>query len=275
MTIVKEREIACAVCGTKSTQFVTLSTNSIGHGQYLDTWETGSGGSIQHCQQCQFVSYDLSKCSDDEKEIVQSDGYSNFLLEDIVDLPAIQATHLEKDDFLCWVDLFCNLKEAKFFLASSYIQEKLGKYDSAVWEAISAAWTCEAGENKEEKEASVKCRKEALRLIKKAKKHSQPISPQPGMSEAIEIDLMRRSALFDEARKVIRIAKAIDLDETIARVIDFQEVLIGADDVEAHEIAEATFHSEYGWSLGVAVICLPGLATYRSPYTLVGRRYQT
>ena len=242
MTIVKEREIACAVCGTKSTQFVTLSTNSIGRRQYLDTWETGSAwSSIQHCQQCQYVSYDLSQCSDDEKEIVQSGGYNNFLLEDIFDLQGIEPlTFEERDDFINRVDLIANLVEAKFFLASSYLQEKLGKYDSAVWEAISAAWTCEAGENKEEKEASVKCRKEALRLMKKAKKHSQPISAQPGVSEAIEIDLMRRAALFDEARKVIRIAKAIDLDETIARVIDFQEVLIGAGDLEAHTISEAT-----------------------------------
>ena len=79
-----------------------------------------------------------------------------------------------------------------------------------------------------------------LTLSKLTKIWKPSKSARPVVSEAIEIDLMRRAALFDEVRKVIRIAKAIDLDETTARVIDFQEVLIGADDVEAHTISEAT-----------------------------------
>ena len=76
-------------------------------------------------------------------------------------------------------------------------------------------------------------------MIEKAKEESHQLVDQAGASEAIIIDLMRRSGMFQSALELVNKTKAMDIEEVVSEVISYQEKLVLAEDMDAHTISEA------------------------------------
>ncbi len=215
-TIMFEEEVECCICGEKSNHTGIGSTNSFGSPD-LDTRPPEMQRStiyhwIQRCPSCGYCSSDLSKCGENSKEVVNSKEYQDIVRDN--EIPEIAAS----------------------FLAQSYEEEKQKKYADSAWRAIHAAWICDDENNLE---SSVRCRKQAITLIKKANDQEQKIADQTGASEAINIDLMRRSGMYQEALELSEFVKAKDIEEIIRQVILYEEELIIKKDITAHTIAEA------------------------------------
>jgi hypothetical protein len=146
------------------------------------------------------------------KKIVNSKEYQNIIVSS--EMPEIAAS----------------------FLALSYEKEKQQDYSDSAWRAINAAWICD-DENK--LELSTKCRRQAVTLIANANKYGQKIADQAGVSEAITIDLMRRSGMYKEALELSATMKAEDIEEIIMQVIQYEVKLIAKQDIGAHTVSEA------------------------------------
>lgn len=216
MTTMFDEEVECSICGEKSTHMGIGSTNAFGSAD-LDTRPPEMKRStiyhwIQRCPSCGYCSQNLSECSEKTKEIVTSKEYQNIIKSG--EMP----------------------ETAACFLALSYEKEKQQEYSASAWGAIHAAWICDDVQNFK---SSIKCRKQAVALIEKAKKNGQKIADQPGASEAITIDLMRRSGMYQEALELSAAMKSEDIDEIIMQVIQYEEELIAKNDNAAHTILEA------------------------------------
>ncbi|MGV6852048.1 MAG: DUF2225 domain-containing protein [bacterium] len=216
MTTMYEEEVECCICGEKSNHMGIGSTNSFGSPD-LDTRPPEMQRStiyqwIQRCPSCGYCSPDLSECGDKTKEIVNSKEYQSLIGSQ--EIPEVAAS----------------------FLALSYEKEKQQEYSDSAWRAIHAAWICD---DENDLELSIKCRKQAVDLVEKANGLGQKIADQAGASEAITIDLMRRSGMFQEALKLCSIAKAADIEDIIKQVIQYEEQLISKEDMDTHTISEA------------------------------------
>ena len=216
MTTMIEKAVECSICGEKSNHTVIRSTNSFGSPD-LDTrppemLRSTINYQIQRCPSCGYCSTDLSECGDKTKEIVNSKEYQIIIGSG--EVPKIAAS----------------------FLALAYENEKQQKYSNSAWKTIHAAWVCDDENNFE---SSIKCRKQAVTLIEKAENHGQKIADQAGASEAITLDLMRRSGMHQEALELSAAMKAEDIEEIIMQMIKYEKELIAKEDIAAHTIAEA------------------------------------
>ena len=215
MTTMFKEEVECCICGKKSNHMIIGSTNSFGSPD-LDTRPPEMQRStiyhwIQRCPFCGYCSSDLSECSANTKKIVNSEEYQNLIQN--TDMPEVAAS----------------------FLALSYEKEKQQKYSDSAWRAIHAAWICDD----ENHDAAQKCRKKAISMIELAKANSQKIANQLGASEAITIDLMRRSKMFDEALQLSEYARKDNVEKVIKQIIEYQISLISNKDIASHTISEA------------------------------------
>ena len=215
MTTLFDEEVECCICGEKSTHMSIGSTNSFGSPD-LDTRPPEMQRStiyhwIQRCPKCGYCASDLSECSENTKEIVNSKEYQN-----ISGSPEMPVT-------------------AASFLAQAYELEMQQAYSDSAWQVIHAAWICDDNNNLK---LSTKCRKQAIALIEKAKNHGQILIDQVGASEAVTIDLMRRSGMYQQALELSEAIKKDDLEEIIMQIIQYQKVLIAKNDIAAHTISE-------------------------------------
>lgn len=217
MTTLYDEETAWGVCGTNSTQRVIGSTNTFGGSPDLDTRPPEMARStiyhkIQRCPSCGYCAYVISECLPNAETIIESDGYRNILENE------------NRPD------------SASAFLALSYLQQQSGEFDSAAWSAIAAAWICDDHENEQE---SQKCRLQGLSMIEKAKAESQEFSEEPGATQAVSIDLMRRVGMFEEAMSLAKVSlQSDDMLDIIQDIIRFEMELIKSKDTGVHTIAE-------------------------------------
>jgi hypothetical protein len=65
------------------------------------------------------------------------------------------------------------------------------------------------------------------------------VGGQPGLDDAIEVDLLRRTGAFAEASRRIRAALARTPPEVIAQVLRLQQDLVDERDLDAHTVSEA------------------------------------
>jgi hypothetical protein len=214
-------DVECCVCGEISNEAVIASTNGFGSDD-LDTRPPEMERStiefwIHRCPSCGYCSPDISKSSDNTKEIVGSKEYKEIIEGN--ERPVIAAS----------------------FLALSYEREKQYNYAGAAWNAIHAAWFCD---DKEDAEGSIACRKQAVYLIEKANEHKQKLSDKEGASEVITIDLMRRSGMYQEALKLAERIKQKNIDENLVLVIEYEEKLITQKDLSAHTVSEVLLVGE-------------------------------
>jgi hypothetical protein len=216
MTTLSEREVICCVCGTKSSHLGIGSTNTSGSPD-LDTRPPEMMRSticywIERCPSCGYCSSDLSECHDNARKLVETKEYQGIIENN--NTPETAAS----------------------FMALSYVKQKLHQYPWAAWGAIHAAWICD---DENDYESSRECRKVAISMIEKAKEESHQLVDQAGASEAIIIDLMRRSGMFKSALELVNKTKVMDIEEVVSEVISYQEKLVLAEDMDAHTISEA------------------------------------
>jgi hypothetical protein len=76
-------------------------------------------------------------------------------------------------------------------------------------------------------------------MLRKAEANGQEVVQQPGVSTAILVDLLRRAAALDEAAKVVDQAGESFSEEVLAQMLNYQNELIEAGDIDCHTIAEA------------------------------------
>ena len=192
MTTLVDAEIACAVCGTKSTQHEISSTNQFGH-MDLDTRPPEMRRStmefwVQECPKCGYVSENLQKKAPIERDFLSSEEYLGF----------------EKQAPLS--DL------AKRFVREGRIAEKAGLPDEAFYDYLCAAWASDdQGDEYWQKEA---------RLLSLKMLDTRNPNDRNDELTVLKADLLRKSGQFE--RLVSGYSDIHFEDELLNRIICFQ-----------------------------------------------------
>ncbi len=220
MTTMFVENFTCCICDTPSEHSVIGSTNAFGAAD-LDTRPPEMARStiyqsVQRCPSCGYCAADLSKGDDGVSDIVATDNYQMILNQ--LELPDLANT----------------------FLAMSHISQQQQQFSTAAWQVIEAAWICDDEDNID---SAKKCREEALMLIEKGHSNKQFLSEQKGASEAISIDLFRRTGRFEEAFELVQKTKTMELEEILCQILEFEEELIRSGDIDVHTIDEVLVES--------------------------------
>lgn len=216
MTTVSGKEVDCCICGAKSNHTRATSTTAFGSPD-LDTRPPEMERStichwIQRCPSCGYCAPDISECSPDASIIIKLPDYQNIVNNKSI--PDVAAS----------------------FMALSYEKQHMQIFLESAWSAIHAAWICDDENNDV---AARECRLVAISMIAKGKAQSQNIEYQPGVLEAITIDLMRRAGMFREAMNLAEETLTKDMEEIITQVVKFEVELINLKDIDTHTISEA------------------------------------
>lgn len=216
MTIILPSLLDCGVCNQISEHYILQSFSSFGYPD-LDTRPSEMARSsiynlIQRCHSCGYCSYDITKCKSKSKLIVASEEYQKIITDKSVP------------------------NEAASYLALAYEQAQYKDFVQAAWNVIRAAWICDDRSNINK---AIIHRKLALEHIEKAMSMGQMIIEQEGTTEAIKIDLLRRSGMFEQAIALCDVASEMDIDDLLLKIIKYQISLIQMKDMEAHKIPES------------------------------------
>jgi hypothetical protein len=131
---------------------------------------------------------------------------------------------------------------ANSFLCASIIQRKIGNFDRAAWSSIHAAWFCD---DSNDIEASKKCRRTAIDLIKLAQENGQSIGEQEGAEVAMLVDLLRRNRQFSDALALLENESDEEYDDIIITILQYQKKLISNLDAGCHTVSEALGGNDY------------------------------
>lgn len=215
MSAMRHDRVSCHVCGTESEHAVTLRATEEGAPD-LDTRPPETLRStmpswVQRCPACGYCAPDLARGSTKAERVVGAAAYK-ALLEDAT-RPALANT----------------------FLASSAVLEASAAHAEAGWQAVYAAWACDdAGDDG----AASECRLRAVELFAQAALSRQEVTEEPGGSDAVMADLLRRAGQFDEA---VACAEAGGERASMhtRRVLVYIASLAAREDRGAHSSAEA------------------------------------
>ena len=125
---------------------------------------------------------------------------------------------------------------ATSFLCKAMLDRESKDFAAATWALIHAAWACDDSNHAEQ---SMACRQKAVGMLILAEERNQQVAGQDGASTAILIDLLRRSGQAHQARQVISASRGGIADDIIARILDYQTVLLDTNDLSCHTIAKA------------------------------------
>jgi hypothetical protein len=221
MTTLEEATKECAICGNESTHKEIISTKALGSSDLdarppeperstIDYW-------IQRCPQCGYCAPDISKGDKEMSNIIQSDIYRGQLKN--TKNPQLA------NSFLCW----------------SLIQEEESQYKIAGWTSVKAAWACDDADNDE---AARQCRKRAVEMLETARQKGQWFAGNAGTEEAVLVDLLRRSAQFEESLIICEDRLSKDPEKFIRDILIFQKTLIKKGDITRHSTSEITGESD-------------------------------
>lgn len=217
MTTFYSEELECYVCGKTSTQTSVGSTNVFGSpdldGRPPEMQRSTMGAWVQRCPSCGYCSADISEGKPGTRELVESDSYKNQLGD-----PGYP-------------------KLANMFLCFSILEEGAGNIVSVVQLQINASWACDdAGAGSSARE----CRLKAAAFLEQVRDSGMKMHPdEPGLDEAILVDLLRRAGQHEKARSRCREALEQGYTDTVGGVLEFENELITQQDVAPHTIAEA------------------------------------
>lgn len=167
---------------------------------------------VQRCPGCGYCAADVSRSSPGAENVIKDTEYRQQLDDD------------------GYPDL------ANEFLCMAMIDRAANDYAGAMWALIQAAWACD---DHGSPAGAKKCRSTAADMLALAEHHGQSVSDQEGVSTAIFVDLLRRSARLDDARKAIAKRPPPQDDEVITSVLQYQERLIEQGDTDCHTMDEA------------------------------------
>lgn len=213
MTTIETIIQKCAICGKKSERTIITSSFSMGH-RNLDTRPSSENfdEKITCCPYCGYCDNDITEVTPKIKRAVESEEYQRIRKSTVYP------------------------KGALSHVSAAHIYEKLTDFVTAGWFWLKAAWLCD---DKKDTENAIKCRKRAAELFQKARKNSEQFAKSTGIEDSILMDIYRRIGDFGRAQKTCQNVLGDPLDETSAKVLNFQLQLIGQKDVGSHTIEEA------------------------------------
>lgn len=221
MTTLYENKTRCALCG-KTNKFKEIgSTNAFGSSD-LDTRPPEMQRStiftwIQRCRECGYCASDISESNPESGAIVNG------------------AEYRKQQNDQTYPEL------ANSFLCKAILDREAGKYASATWSLVHAAWVCDDAKRPNK---AMLCRHKAADMLVTAENQGQQVAKQNGASTAILVDLLRRSGRTDHARRAIAERRTRISEDIIIRILDFQLILIEKGDTSCHTIDEALGEDE-------------------------------
>lgn len=230
MTTIIPQVVSCIICGTKNDIFNLASTNSFGSPD-LDYRPAGMARysliyEVQTCINCGFSAPDISEYFN---EFLSNDQIKKK--EDLNKIKEIIASKEYKD--LLNNEFFPDFSNS--FLAASFIFEKIKKYNPAFNMAIKSAWIADDNVNINAAEYS---RDKAYELLDKTTEDYIDNSTRL----LIKIELLRRSARFEEAEDLISHALIeLQSDERGIQIISFQKEVIIKRETSIHRFSEINF----------------------------------
>jgi Uncharacterized protein conserved in bacteria (DUF2225) len=219
MTTYAQASVTCGACRRVFTHQELMSTNSFGSPD-LDTRPAEMQRStmhawIQRCPSCGYCAPDAEMFAPSLRAVLESADYQDQLADSRY--PTLATT------FMC---------AALLALAQE-------KHAEAGWSYLRAAWVLD---DAREIGLAALCRGKAADVFLALLRQSQTFVSQPGASEAVLIDCLRRAQRGAEALPLIEQALGQpheELQDVIVKVLRLQRQLIQQGDTDVHQIAEA------------------------------------
>lgn len=216
MTTIREVEIQCAVCGRSSEQVVLTSTNAFGSADLdlrppemqrstIHTW-------VQRCPHCGYCNVDLSHLQRAASQVMHSEAYRDQLADRT--LSALANT----------------------FLCVSLILAAQDELSAAGWKCLHAAWICDDERNTQ---GAVVCRRRAGSLFQQALVQGELVVASAAMSNAVLVDVLRRSQQFALAQSLCEDGLRQFTDDVMQSVLRFQSLLIQRSDTGCYTVVQA------------------------------------
>lgn len=220
MTTYSEDSVTCGSCGNIFQHYSLNSTNAFGsmdldtrppemQRSTMDAW-------IQRCPSCGYCSSDASVFNPDMRDVLSSPSYRAQLADE--SLPQLAAT----------------------FACAGLLHESNGQINDAGWAYLHTAWLLDDELKTAE---SARWRSRAADAFLGSMKRGTPIVPQPGESEVIVVDCLRRAGRGDEALRIIDSMGVAEIPEVIRKVFTYQRGLILKKDLGCHTVGAALKHS--------------------------------
>lgn len=202
MSYIIREQVKCAICGKTSQQPIILSTSIFG-GSDLDGRPHGMARNLlryklQECEYCGYINYNIEK-----------QPQHNF----------------DERKLLCDLESELAVRYFKFAKYNARIGNQLLAFDLF----LAAAWACD--DNKAKNDA-LKMRVELIRVYENHKDMINVLD-----SKSILIDAYRRTKQFKKAISLIENV-GITENETLNRIIDFQQELCDKKDDKCHTTLE-------------------------------------
>jgi len=215
MTTYMESSVVCGACGHVFTWHQLASTNTDGSPD-LDTRPAEMQRStmhawIQRCPSCSFCACDVAKFDERFREVMTQPAYKSQLAD----------------------SRYPNLTST--FICAAILAESIGERAGAGWNYLHAAWTLD---DAEKGDLARVCRGKAADIFLAILTEGRPFVQQPGASEALVTDCLRRAGRGPEALKVIESVLNQDCNGVIRRILTFQRTLIERGNTSRHLIAE-------------------------------------
>lgn len=216
MTTFANTSVVCGACGHVFTHRALASTNAFGSPD-LDTRPPEMKRStmhawIQRCPSCGYCSQDAAKFDDRFRPLMDGSAYRSQLAD--TRYPELAST----------------------FICAAMLLESIGQLDDAGWSYLHAVWELDDA-NKDDLARLWRGKAADVFLALLAEGHS--FNQQPGASEAIVTDCLRRAGRGTEALRVVEQALNQNYEDIIRKILTLQKVLIQRGDTGRHLIKEA------------------------------------
>ncbi len=216
MTTLANQKVTCGACGHVFSHPVLSSTNAFGSPD-LDTRPPEMQRStmqtwIQRCPSCGYSARDTSQIDDRVRPVMDGTAYRSQLTD--TKYPELAST----------------------FICSALLAEAVGRRGDAGWAYLHAAWILDdAGKD----ELARLWRGRAADTFLALLAGGQSFAEQPGASEAIVTDCLRRAGRGDEALPLIERSLSQSYEDIIHYILALQRELIQRGDTSQHLIKEA------------------------------------
>ena len=209
-------DVLCPVCGAVNQPSRLMSTHSFGSPD-LDLRPAPDEGRL--------LEYMIESC--------QACGYSASSLDNPVPVEAREAmASVEWKELGSRTDL---PPLAIAYLRAALIYRWSRQLTSAVWASLRGVWVCDDEQN----QAADDLRRSTASLVDQAANQGMPFIEQPGGSEALLADLLRRSGDRESALSWVEKGSRIAAEPVIVAILAYQKHLLEAGDGALHRIEEA------------------------------------
>jgi uncharacterized protein (DUF2225 family) len=217
MTTYGDESVVCGACGRVFTAQVLHSTNTVGYPDLdmrppgMKRWTMSAW--VQRCPSCGFCASDAAKFDERSRAKLDSADYQLQLAD------------------ACYPEL------ANSFVCSGWLAHAAGEKGKAAWEYLHVAWVLE---DERQDDLAKEWRGRAADQFTSVLAEGKPVIEQPGASEALVAECLRRAGRGVEA--LPRIEQALGqgegVDANVQKILRFQQALIQQGDTSHHRTDE-------------------------------------